>query len=185
MPLSPMVARRYAASLFQLSADKASTVYFGKGQQILNELRAFSEGMLKVADGVEFFLSPVISRDDKKAALAELESKLPLTHRFLAVLVEANRMEALSEIIAEFQAALDQASGELSVDVELAHAATPALLDEIKGVLHGEWKRQIKLNTTVNPNLIGGFIAKAPGRIMDASVSSQLEALEQEMMAAS
>ena len=61
----------------------------------------------------------------------------------------------------------------------MAHLLTDKQLDEIKAILQSKWDSKIKMKTKVNPELIGGFVAKAPGRVMDASLANQLDNLEQ------
>lgn len=183
MPLNPMVARRYANALFQLSNEKASTNFFGKSSQILAELKAFSEALRSVKEGPAFFLNPTISRDEKIEVVKDLENKLPLTYRFITTLIDAGRLEYFDEISSEFQRACENASGELTVQVEFAHEPSGGLLEEVRAMLQGEWKKEIKIQASLNPQIIGGFIAKAPGRVMDVSVLSQIEALEQQLSA--
>ena len=183
MPLNPLIAKRYAGALYQLTVDKSATTFFGKGPQILMELNSFLGGVKAIPEGMSFYLNPTISSDDKIATLKELESRLPLTSRFLGILIEANRFEYLEEIIHSFQRACEEALGELSVDVEFAHEASAAMLEEVRSALHAEWKKIIKIRSILKPSIVGGFVAKAPGRVMDVSVASQLEALEQQLIA--
>lgn len=183
MPLNPMISRRYAGALFQLANDKSVTTYFGKSQALLTELTQFIAALKATNEGTAFFLNPVISRADKISAIADLESKFPLIHSFIVVLIEANRMEYLEEIGEEFKRECEEAAGELTVAVEFAHEPSPSILDEVRSTLQSEWKRKINVQASVNQKILGGFIAKAPGRVMDVSVASQLDSLEQQLIA--
>jgi F-type H+-transporting ATPase subunit delta len=183
MPLNPVIAKRYANSLYQLTIDKTATSFYSKAPQILAELNAFLTAIKSFPEGILFFLNPTVSHDEKLSTIKELENKLPTIFQFIKTLIEADRMEYFEEIVQNFQRICEEASGELTVDVEFAHAPSPAILEDVRATLHAEWKRQIKIRSAINSHLIGGFVAKAPGRIMDVSVSSQLEALQQQLTA--
>lgn len=173
MPRNSMAAKRYAQALFSVTDDKAAT---------LQELSVFVEGVQKAPGAEALFSSPIVSRDDKKAILADLKEKLPHTNRFLAALIDEDRMDCLKEIVEKFRQACEDLSGEMSVEVQTARPPSKEMLEDIKNVLQDKWGRQIKISATVHPDILGGFIAKAPGRIMDASVASQIQALEQQVL---
>ncbi len=177
-----VVAKRYAHALFNLSRDKVDPAYSNEHSKILQELQSFRAALQSVTRGQEFFLSPVISKDEKRDVLSGLKEKLPLTHRFLVALVDNNRMDAFSDIAQEFERMCEDLSGQLSVRVEVAQPLTPGLEDEIKLVLQERWKREIKIKGEVRPEILGGFIVRAPGKIFDASVSTQIEHMKQQVL---
>jgi F-type H+-transporting ATPase subunit delta len=100
-------------------------------------------------------------------------------HRFLGVVVEGNRVNLLPEITEFFKNALEEHRGELSVQLEVARPLGEELEKKIRSFLETEWKRRIKLNVNERPELIGGFVARAPGRTLDGSVQTQLQRLKQ------
>lgn len=178
MPRNAVIARRYVRALSVLNEDKADTSTPAK---VLLELKGFQSVINASRDLREFFLSPVIGRDEKKEALQDLKEKLPLTTKFLSTLVESNRLSSLNEIVEEFENSLEALSGELSVELQMAHNLSASTLEEIKQTLEERWKKKIKIKTVINPELIGGFVAKAPGKILDASVANQFQLLKQSL----
>lgn len=176
MPRNPVAARRYVRALGLVSEEKT------EAQKILVELRSFQQLLAQSKDFRSFFFSPVIPKSDKKEAILDLKERLPLAHRFLSVLVEANRLSVLDEIVDGFEASLESASGELSVTLEVARTLPDSSLEEIRALLQEKWKRTVRLKTQVNPAILGGFIAKAPGKILDASVVHQFDVLKQSLV---
>jgi F-type H+-transporting ATPase subunit delta len=172
MPRSPVAARRYAQAFFELTE---------KSREALVELRAFSEVLQTTPQVSKFFLSPVISSEEKTAALSEIRKHFPLSILFFESLIELNRMDNLSGIADEFERLCDERSGELSVEVESATTISESALDDVRALLQEKWKKKLKLRTSVNPDLIGGFVARAPGKLFDASVVSQLESLQEQI----
>ena len=147
------------------------------------ELKAFQVTLKNSKDVAKFFFNPVISKADKRGVLSEIKAKLPGIEKFLEILVEGNRVSALDEIIEEFEQALESDSGELSVVLESARPLNEASLDEVKSMIQDRWKRKIKLTTVLKPELLGGFVARAKGRVLDASVVNQFEMLKQSLSA--
>lgn len=179
MPRNSAAARRYVRALQVLIDEKSE----GSAQKLLAELKGFQSTLKSSPEAAKFFFNPVIGKSDKKDALAEIKTKLPMTEKFLEALVEGNRINILDEIIEEFEGLLEADSGELSVQLETARALSESSLEEIKSLLRDRWKKKVKLNVTINPELMGGFVAKAKGRILDASVTNQFELLKQSLSA--
>lgn len=173
MPRNSIAAKRYVRALGLQTTDGTEI------QRSLQELRSFWAAVGSSKEIRSFFLSPVISKTDKQAMLAELKDKFPHTLRFLAVLIDANRLGVLPEIIEELEIALEAIAGEVSVTIESARGLSDDAVSEIKSILQDKWGRKIRAKMVVNPELIGGFVARAPGKIFDASVRRQFEALKQ------
>lgn len=179
MPRNTLAAKRYAEALFHLN-DGAE----GGSSKVLGELSALAASFEKDRGIEEFFLSPVVSKEDKRQVISEAKEIFPLTQRFLLTLIDANRMDCLLEIVSEFRARCEELAGELSVNVETAHPLSGDALEEIRAFLQDKWKRTIKMQTSINPEIIGGFIARSSGRVLDVSAASQLENLKQSILEA-
>lgn len=171
MPLN-QVAKRYATALFQTTE---------KSGDVLLELRSLVNLFTAESQIEKFFLSPVISAEDKKSVLSDLRSKIPNTHSFLEALIDANRVSELYWIIDEFAKLVEESAGELSVELESASPLSETQVDEIRALLQDKWKKKITFKTKLNPELVGGFVARAPGKVFDASVAHQLENLREQI----
>ncbi len=174
MRRNPVASRRYATALFEVT---------DKSREALDELKVFQAALHLDRGHERFFLSPVVSKDAKLEVIQDFKTKLPNIFLFLEALIEADRLEVFDGIVEEFQRLSDEKAGELSVELESAMSLSDASLEEIKGLLLDRWKKKLKVKVTVNPELIGGFVARAPGKLLDASVSSQLENLREEVFA--
>ncbi len=177
MPRNAVVSRRYVRALGYL-ADESDP---SQTQKILGELRGFSSTIDSSKLLRSFFLSPVIPKSDKREALTDLKDKVPLTYRFLIALVDGNRLTNLGEIVAEYEAHLESRTGELSVEVITARKLSDATMAEIKQSIEDIWKRKIKVKHQIDAEILGGFMARAPGKILDASARHQFEALRQSL----
>jgi F-type H+-transporting ATPase subunit delta len=170
MPRNPQVSRRYAQALMKIVDDSQLS-------RAAEELSVFVNGLQSDGKIQKFFLSPVVSAADKAEVLTDLSTKLPTIYGFLSSVVKQDRIEYLEEIAAEFGRLREERAGELSVRLEIANPTMEDSVEEIRNFLQEKWKRQVKVTTTVNPELIGGFVASGYGKIFDASVRNQLENL--------
>jgi F-type H+-transporting ATPase subunit delta len=175
MHLNTDVLKRYATALFN-SLDPS------KREETLNELRIFQSALRGSPEVTAFFLSPVISRNDKKLVLADLQAKFPSIHPFLELLVEEDRTEVLVGIVEAFSELKELASGELSVELECAETFSEEMVNEIRSMLQEKWNKKLKIKTKQNSELIGGFVARAPGRLYDASLATQLQSLKEQVL---
>lgn len=176
------VAKRYARALFQLSVgpEKESP---GAPETVLAELKAFEECLRRDSELRDFFFNPVVDAQLKQEAVETLQGKLTAILKFLKVVIENDRLRILGEIIGEFETYKEEHEGSLRVDLELAHEPSDETLEKIRSTLVSHWKRQPKFKVKVNRELLGGFIARAPGRSFDASVRSQLERMRESLTA--
>lgn len=181
MRRSDTVAKRYASALFQLSSQRSDAEDIGKPEDVLEELESFLQAFKSNADIKKFLLSPIVSKEEKKAIVGDLQKVTPSILKFIRVLIDADRLEALEAIVAAFRHSFEESTGELSVELQTAHNFSGEAVEEIKSLLEAEWGRKIKFRMSKNPSLIGGFVARSTSKTFDASIRSQLENLRQKL----
>jgi F-type H+-transporting ATPase subunit delta len=101
---------------------------------------------------------------------------------FLCLLVDKERGTALDGVVAEFQRLLNEARGLVPARVT---TAVPLIAEE-RTVLVArirEWTgaAEIDLQEEVDPDLLGGAVIQARGRLIDGSVRSSLAALRERL----
>lgn len=175
MPRNSIVATRYVRALIESKGGTRGL------EACYAELRVFWGAVSSQQDLLEFFMSPVVSRELKLEAVAALKGPLKESSDFIMTLIDGSRLDSLPEIMEAMQLALEDAAGEMSVTVELARMPDAALLEEIKSLLQERWRKKVNMKTVVRPELIGGFVARGQGKILDASVVSQLDSLKQSL----
>lgn len=169
-----VVARRYAQALLSSFQDD--------WEKAMHELRLFEKVLDTTPQGKEFFLSPLIPQHNKENALQDLKFFFPTTLSFFIMLIQVRRFCFLKEIIGEFENLCSRFSKKISVDLEIANEPSDALLRQIGHMLQEEWKQTIEMKTQINPDLLGGFVARGGGRILDVSLRGQLQALEKQVL---
>ncbi len=68
--------------------------------------------------------------------------------------------------------------GEIAADVTSAHALTKAQETELKATLKGVTGKDVTVNVTVDPSILGGLIVKVGSRQIDTSLRTKLSTLK-------
>ncbi len=68
--------------------------------------------------------------------------------------------------------------GEVTADVTTAHALTAAQETELKATLKSVAGKDVTINVTVDPSILGGLIVKLGSRQIDTSLRTKLSSLK-------
>lgn len=172
---SSQVAIRYAKALFDLAKEDDINA-------VEKDLLAL-EALLTQSESINILVnSPVISRAEKeKAFLAVLEKigSQKITRNFISVLARNNRLPYAQEIIAAFISRLMAERGEVVAEVISAAPVQGEYLASISKALAEALGKKVKINVTVDKKLLGGLIVKVGSVMLDNSLKSKLDRLEQ------
>ncbi len=127
-----------------------------------------------------FFLSPQVSRDAKVKALSELAKKYDVPKEVLEVLtylIDVNAMSLIPEIKRLYDIELEKLMKMLKGELVLAVKLDKKTVDKIRNAIKKLLNRDIELDVSVDPSLIGGFIFKTQAFVVDTSIKTQLEKL--------
>lgn len=169
------VASRYAGSLYELAVGAKAVVAVEKS------LGEFESMIANSADLQRLIESPVFSADDQAAAINALVAKAklhPLATNFLKVVAGNRRLFAVPSIINAFRDIAAEGRGEVSADVKVAKALSAAQTKELKATLKSVAGKDVTLNVTVDPSILGGLIVKIGSRQIDTSLKTKLSSLK-------
>lgn len=171
---------RYARALFALAIESKAL------PAVESSLMGLRQALAESADLRALVSSPVVGRGAAGAAIAGVADNLGvdgLTKNFLGVLAANRRLGLLSAIIRDFAALNAARKGEVTADVTAAHALT----DEQRAALAAKLKagigRDVALNITVDPAILGGLVVRVGSRMIDSSLKTRLENLGQALKA--
>jgi F-type H+-transporting ATPase subunit delta len=173
MKYSEATAKSYARALFELARERNQV------EAIAAELARVAEVMAGHTGLREFLSRPWVSGPAKRGAAVEVAQRLgvsPLMRDFLSLLAVRNRTDHVPAIERAFGRMVDEAAGRVRVKVrtaiDLTDAERSALRARLARVLEG---RDLILEETVDPQLLGGFVAEVGSTILDGSLDTQLE----------
>jgi F-type H+-transporting ATPase subunit delta len=169
------IARPYAQALFDLAKSENTVEAVEKGLVEFGQMASESE------DFARFLRSPVISADDKAAALEKILSGANVdatVANFLRVIARNGRLFALPATIKAYRDLSAGARGEVSADVTSAAPLSAAQLKTLAETLKAKVGKTVTLNEHVDPSLIGGLVVKVGSRMIDSSLKTKLAAMK-------
>ncbi len=167
------IARRYAKALFELQEPA------GIGPTA-DALRSLAEVFAASREFRALVLSPVFTREQKAAVVAQLAAKTAcpsITGRFLAHVVRKNRIAQIREISEAFSKLADQVSNRKVVQISAARPLTDEQQAAIRAKLEQVTRSQIDLAIHVDPGVIGGLEIRIGSTVYDGTVRGQLSRL--------
>jgi F-type H+-transporting ATPase subunit delta len=171
---------RYARALFTLAIEGKS---LGAVESSLTSLK---EALAESADLAALVNSPVVGRGAAGAAVAGVADGLNidgLTKNFLGVLAANRRLGLLPAIIRDFAALNAARKGEVTADVTAAHKLTDTQAQALAAKLKAGIGRNVALNITVDPAILGGLVVRVGSRMIDSSIRTRLDMLGQALKA--
>lgn len=172
------VSGRYATALFELARDEKSV------DAVKADLDRFEALLADSADLKRLVRSPVFTADEQGKALASVLAKAGIsgtTAKFLAVLTANRRLFAVSDVIRAFRALVAKFKGEATADVTVAETLSDKNLDALKAALKSVTGKDVALNVTVDPSIIGGLVVKLGSRMVDSSLRTKLNSIKHAM----
>lgn len=169
------MAGRYAGSLFELARDAKSI------STVEADLDRFEKLLSDSADLQRLIKSPVFSADDQFKAISAVLDKVGITGlvgNFLRVVAKNRRLFAVPQMIRGFRQIAAAERGEATADVTSAHALSAAQEKELKASLKEVAGKDVSINITVDPSILGGLVVKMGSRQIDTSLKTKLNSLK-------
>jgi F-type H+-transporting ATPase subunit delta len=177
--LGGSVARRYARALFGMGVDS------GKFEQLGRELGDLASLWGASAELRQALENPVFAAGEKRAVLEKLLPRVtptPEVQRFVLLLLERRRIVLLPAIARAYQDMADAHLGRVRAQVASAEPLAAPVLDRVRKALEQRTGKQVIVETSVDPDLIGGVVARVGDLILDGSVRTQLSDLRAKLL---
>jgi F-type H+-transporting ATPase subunit delta len=167
---------RYATALFDLAVEAKSIDAVAASLATLKDASATS------ADLKTLMTSPMVDRKQAAAGIAAVAASLgldKLTTAFLGVLAKNRRLAVLPAIASDFASLAAARRGEISARVTAAHPLSAAQQKALGAKLKAGLGRDVALDITVDPAILGGLIVRVGSRMIDSSLKTRLDSLGQ------
>jgi F-type H+-transporting ATPase subunit delta len=169
-------ARRYAQAVFEIALEK-------------NELERWQSDLQKMVDtiGDETFLavleSPKIKIEDKSRLLTGLLGDVsPMALNLVMMLITRGGVNMMREISEEYRHMLDEYHGIQTAEVITAVPLDKKDKEKLAENLGAMIGKKVLLKSGVDPEIIGGIVARVGGKLLDGSTRSKLAALKKELV---
>ena len=168
-------ARRYAEALFGIAVEKGSL------DSSSAELDRVS-GAAHDAQAMRVLAGPGLTLQRKGELMDALAGPLsPETKALVTLLLERHRAQVLPALADAFAQKVRERRG-----IELAEVTTAISLQEEDSRAVASWLaaylgKQVEVHTHVDPEIIGGLVARVGDQLIDASVRGRLESLKKQL----
>ena len=170
------IADVYSRSLFEVAREQ------DKLDRVRDELAAVADALEQNRELSVFFFSPYFSTEEKKEGLRRtVVDADPAIVNFLELLIEKHRMPVLFRIRRQFDTLYDRAHKRLPVQVTSAVELDGGVIQELERRIHEQTGQNVQLESTVDPNILGGIVLRVGNSILDASIRHRLEQLRREV----
>ena len=172
------LAGRYASALFDLARDQRQI------ESVAKSLDALGQALLDSKDFNELVTSPLVSRDEAGRSFAAIAPGLsldPITRNFLAVLARNGRKGELRNVIRAFRRLAADHRGETTAEVVTARPLNDDQLSLLRQQLRARAGRDVNVDASVNPDILGGIVVRLGSQMIDASIRTKLNRLAQAM----
>jgi F-type H+-transporting ATPase subunit delta len=175
------IAKRYAQALFDVVHKH------GNADRAESDLNGFRDLINSHDDLRRALESPAVPVSRKQTIIDALwtaaHGASEDVHRLLRVMAERDRFTMIDEVAAAYTARLQKSRNVLAAEVV---TAVP-LADEKRAALTQALGRaagaQLMVTERVDPDIIGGVVARVGSLVFDGSVTRQLEKLKQQFLA--
>ncbi|GMV25486.1 MAG: hypothetical protein AMXMBFR58_15170 [Phycisphaerae bacterium] len=174
------VSTVYARSLFDLAEKSGGRQAI---EDTLNELEEILELTRHDRRFGEFLASRVITADRRAGSLEKIfKGRVSdLTHQFLQVLNEKNRLGHLPSITAAFDSLVQKHFGRVEVDVITADPITPDDLRAIQARLASSLGKEVIAHPYTDASMIGGVKLRIGDQLIDGSLATRLRKLKDQL----
>lgn len=180
IPVKNKVSERYASALFQLAKD------VNKIEAVEEDLKIFYATIFSNKDVFSFFSRPFVERKSKVDMITKVFESVvnPESFNFLCILIERNIIYLLSNIVEEYSTFRSDYYNIAQVHVQSAfpindNDSIKHAIIEASRTLAG---REVDVDITVNPDLIGGITVEIDGIIYDYSVRTNLNSINKKLL---
>lgn len=166
------IARPYAQAVFELA--QASSNF-----QQWSDMLAWASAVAADAEVQELVQNPRVERDALVRLFGDIvgERMFEQTANFLRLVIQNGRVFALPSIASQFETMRAEAEGTIEAELISALHVSDDQRTKLAQSLSQRLGREVSLQVTHDPNLIGGAVLRAGDLVIDASVKGRLQKL--------
>ena len=174
MPIATF-AKRYAQAAFEVANEKNNL------DEWQSDLRKVS-GLLKDAEVSSLVENPKLSFELKAELVREKLGKInPLVLNLCYLLISKGKLKNIEHVANEYERLVNEHRGIKHADVITAVPIDDEDKKKLVARLEAITGTKVAVEIQVDPELIGGIVARIDGRLIDGSIRNKLELLRKEL----
>ena len=173
------VVRGYAEAMYAIAEAE------GELEAVEEQVYAFAKMAEKRVKVREALIDPALPNENKRNLISEVlgERANPIAVNLLGMLVEQGRAREIGPIAQSFAEVAAERRQQVLADVRSAVPLTDAQRRRLAEALSTATGRKVEIKVIVDPDLIGGVVARVGDEIFDGSIRSRLDGAKQHLTA--
>jgi F-type H+-transporting ATPase subunit delta len=175
--LKGAIARRYAEAIFDI-ARRQNTI-----DRTLDDVREIAR--LFAHRKLAYLLrEPKIHAQRKETAIRQAltDKVLPTSLNLALLVVQRELVEVMPNIAGELERLVLDYKNQAKAEVTTARPMDDAQLAEVKQALERRTGKTILISTKVQPDILGGVVARVGDQVIDGSIRTRLSVLRQQLL---
>ena len=172
-----MSSGRYAKALYEVAADA------GDLDTVKDDIKTVETIFKQLPELKKYSISANVAISDAKIVVEEAFLKYlnsAKSANTLMLMAEYGRLASIPFLPEAFFAIIAEKENRLDVSAEFAHQPSDKALEKLKIKIAEHTGKTVSLNLNLNPDLLGGFLVKWRGYLIDNSVKGRLKQLRAE-----
>jgi len=167
-----IAAKRHAQAVFEIALEKNELEKWRSDLELLS-------GVFGDAELLPVLESPKIRFEDKADVVVKnLVDVGPMALNLAKLLIQKHHVRIMPQIETEYNILMDRHQGiehaEVTTAVQIDFSAQLKIKDQLAKITGSE----IELTSKVDPEIIGGFVARVGDKVIDGSVRNRLQNLK-------
>ena len=176
--ISSGIAARYATAVFDLAQEENAL------PALEADLGTLEAAIADSADLSDLLTSPIYSRAEMQAGISAVGTAMglgPILGNTLQLMASKRRLFVVPALATTLRDLIATHKGEVVAEVTSAKALTKTQSDKLAKSLAAAIGKDVKLNATVDEDIIGGLVVKVGSKMIDTSIRSKLNSLQNTM----
>jgi F-type H+-transporting ATPase subunit delta len=174
---SRSAATRYARALFDVALAERLDV-----QQVERELAEFSSAVAGHEMLSRVLSNPAVPTPRKRAVVTEVIARAgamtPAVSKLLVLMADRDRLALLPQVVAAYRARLLEHAKVVRAEVTTAVPLPADRLSALQSGLARATGRDVRLESRVDPAIIGGAVTRIGSTVLDGSITRQLQKMK-------
>jgi len=170
------LARPYAEAVFKRAQENKSV-------KAWSDTLTFLSLVVKDKEMMSVMANPKVSQQILTQLLLDICQQQidPEGQNLVKLLIQNNRLALAPQILALYEILRAEHEGYVDVEVMSAYPLTKEEQRKFASMLGKQWNKKIHITTSVDKQLIGGFLARAGDKVIDGSTKGQLQQLAKKL----
>lgn len=172
------IARRYAKALMTIGKED------GQAETYKEELGGVVKLLEENKELVQAITNPLYDAESRKKVLEVVVERLGLSRvmtSFLCLCFDKGRIQYLNDIYTFYEKLTDELANIVRADLVSAVELPEESITKIRDALSEKTGKEVRMDVSVDPALIGGAVTRIGDLVLDGSVRTQLMSLKESL----